>query len=240
MKKIMVLVTAVFLALFCTACFSFDAGDEELHLSYNEDDIRANLKRIADDGGLYIAMTVAEEKTNDDGETEIDPENSYALYYGANGDLYYYMDKQNEYFYDLTSESSYVVYLRAIGQEEWEVQNNPYSDTADKNTALSELNEVTSDLFKHLCEGTQFEGEKMKRSTGTVLERDCDDYYVSMKFFGIGISYNVYVDKATGACLKETCDTSLNNEDTTIVSFQCTVFSESYTVTLPQIQPTEK
>ena len=226
------LILAVGAVFSLSACVRFDTGTEEIKYDYHETEIRQNIQNVADNGGVRIVLKIA--KTTQVGEEiEIVPDEYYYLEYCATGKLYRYLDDEYEYIYDMRSDLAYDIYYRPLGGE-WKRETNVYSDvttTAEK--IKEELNATTKDFFDAIFQHLEFEGDKMKKAETTVLGRACDRYYMNIKVLGVGINYNIAVDKETGVCMKMQCDVSAFKESESVSVFECSVFESTHAVEVP-------
>lgn len=236
MKKI--IFSVVLLLAFCvtlSACF-FNVGNEPVTLQYHESDIRENVQALANASGVHIVLSVAEQKTNDDGEITLDPDQKYDLVYNARNNIYYYRNQTKEYVYDLSLPVGYTTYQRNLSDEKWTKTDTLYNEVLTEQTAREELDEVTKEFFDCLTAHLGFEGENMNKSTGKVAERECDKYYITIKLFGVSISYTTYVDNGTGACLGMDCDVTAFKEKGDVAVFNCTEFTTDYSVEVPSVE----
>ena len=216
------------------AC-SFNMGNEKVELKYHEDDVRKNLQDIADATGLRITLSVAEEKkveTEDD--PVVDPDDRHQLVYGATENAFYYKDKEKEYVFDLSRQDGYDRYVRNVGEENWEKTAVAYSETVTEETALEEVKTTTKDFFDCILNHLSFEGGTMNKTSATILGRECEKYYFSMKVFGVGVAYNTFVDVETGAGLGISCDVkAFKQGDQDVAVFECTEFKTEYSIEIP-------
>ena len=232
---------ALFIVLILTFCItlsacSFNMGKDTVTLQYHENEIRENLQKLADESGVHIVLSVTGEKTDDDGELTLDPDNKYDLVYNARNNIYYYRDQSKEYIFDLSLPIGYTSYERSLTDELWTKKYTLYGASITEQTAREELNEVTKEFFECLTSHLGFDGETMNQSTATVAGRDCAKYYISMKLFGVSISYTTYVDNGTGACLGMDCDVTAFKEKSDVAVFDCTEFTTGFSVEIPSIE----
>jgi len=238
MKKTVFLVMALAVAtcMIFTACnFSFGGG-EKVSFEYKKDDIRQNIRNLADAEGVCITYSVTDDKKVDESEDAASTTKTekFELVYGAFHGLHYYKNDKKEYVFDLTSDLGYSVFERALGEESWSRKYTLYTSTVTKETAEAEIDKTAEDFFELATQHISFDGSNMDIGSTTIAGRECGSYSFSMKVFGVGVSYHTYVDNATGVCLGINCDVTAIAQNEDLGVFECTEFKTAYTVVVPE------
>lgn len=237
MKKTVFLVAALAIAtcMIFTACnFGLSEG-EKVSFEYKENDIRQNLRDLADAQGFCITYSVVDDKKVDENNaSSISETEKFDLVYGAFHDVYYYKNDAKECVFDLSSDLGFSVFERSLDGESWSREYTLYTSTVTKQTAEAEVEKTAEDFFELATQHLGFDGSNMVIGSATIAGRECGSYSFSIKVFGVGVSYHTYVDNATGVCLGINCDVTAIVQDEDLDVYECTDFKTSYTLLVPE------
>ena len=253
MKKKLIVVVAIValiavLAGVFTACHKRERiVDIDISKDYNAEEVEENLNALKDDG-IFVNLKVAVEAASSSEDSE-DLTKAFNFAYGAKGDLYYYCvgDESTEVYLDFNNDDRYEVYTRIGADGEWEKTVTYYTeDETEEDAKEAELDDASlAGVWGYLSQYRGFGEGKGTKSSARLdsCGRDCDVYkYRDGKWIpfvaNIKLEQEVWIDKATGACLKYTAYSSAKAGDSAVsgsVSFECTAFSTAWTPTLPQV-----
>ncbi|MBQ3754963.1 MAG: hypothetical protein II867_02250, partial [Clostridia bacterium] len=208
---------------------------------HNSAEIEANLNRMAENG-VFVKLRAYGES---DGEAEEDTYYAYGVY----GDTYYLMygDEEDQIFVDLSSNDymvSYTCDVNESGQVEWTKNIIHYTQGQTKEQAKASATAEASLVWVQLGCYAQA-GNAGSKTTASMLGRTCDKYVVSQSAASIygaaSISYEYWIDQATGACLKYCISGSATTVDgSTSGSFgiEATNFDTNWRPQLPRVTKT--
>ena len=252
-KKLIVVVAIVALVLSLAVAFvgcNPDEPDVEIDVThdYDVEKIEENLNALKGDGILVrLSANVSAEMQGD----EDDFEKHIELFaYGANDDVYYfqYGEDGNEIYLDFSNDDRCEKYESVKEEEEsvWYKSVIYYDDTTSAETVKEET--LTGDMLDVWTYLGQYAG--LGQGKGTKVSerlekcgRDCDKYtYKSGKNIpiigSIKLIQQLWIDKATGACLKYVMTGSASFTDKSAngrVEFECTTFDTTWTPNLPTV-----
>ncbi len=236
-KKYLVI---VFVLIMCLSIFVFTAcgnksgetgsggSDETLGLSQQE--VTAKLDNMQASNGYKITMNIA---TTTSGATT-----TVSSTMAANGSLYYLKTDAEEYIYDLTSNVSLTTYHKADAETQWTKTETNYTGeyfTKEYQEGMikASFNAMVTWL---MFAGTYVADSSFIQTSVVVAGRPCTSYDMSISIMGQTARLSIAIDNATKMCLKFTA-LSGTVAGTNASSFECTEFSENYTITLPTVNP---
>ena len=209
---------------------------------YDYTQIESNLNAMKQDG-VFVKIRVT-------GEDEQGQADSYDLAYGAKGEIYFFQyadDADDQFWLDLSNNDYFVEYEcreSENGTLVWTKEITHYNAQFTKESMKQIAEATVSGLWTYLGFYSSLTGEGTK-TTATFLNRSCDKYIVKNGVVVLGASvgwtYECYIDKATGVCLKYTASAEANTADgheSASVSLEATEFNTAWVPRLPQASQT--
>ena len=216
---------------------SFTIADE-----YNAALIEQKLNEMKADG-VYVKIKVTGESDGERVEDEF-----YA--YGAKGDVYFfqYGDSDDQRYYDLSNENrfeSYECEENTNGQLSWTKRITYYNQYLTRETLIQQVKAMTAGVWSWFGVYSNAAGTGTK-SSATLLGRSCDKYVLTqgetVAFVGsASVSYEYYIDKETGVCLKFNISGSTSSIDGSAsgsFGIEAVEFNTNWTPTLPLVSHT--
>ncbi|MBO4380691.1 MAG: hypothetical protein J5815_00890 [Clostridia bacterium] len=216
-------------------------GGYNMASDHNSAEIEANLNRMAENG-VFVKLRAYGES---DGEAEEDTYYAYGVY----GDTYYLMygDEEDQIFVDLSSNDymvSYTCNVNESGQVEWTKNIIHYAQGQTKEQMKARATAGASLVWVQLGCYVQA-GSANSKTTASMLGRTCDKYVVSQSggsIYGVAsISYEYWIDQATGACLKYCISGSATTVDGSAsgsFGIEATNFDTNWRPQLPRVTKT--
>ena len=236
MKKRFGIISMIVVLLVCfsvcfTACGSKNGGGEDngnaidISKDYNYAQIEQKVNELASTDGMYVKIHVTESDT--DGGDE-----DFYIAMGVKGDVYYYLSKVSESYFDLRSETQCDEYSKEDNVWTKDIYYyGTYYTQAQMKQLMAGQSAGVMGWFGYYRAVQAGEGTK---TTTTFLNRSCDKYTVSMNYYGAVYNQEVIIDKTTGICLKYSASASYGGEGGGL-TIECTEFNTSWNYTLPQV-----
>ena len=245
MKKLFLLVLFGFV-LFLGACdvqgivdkYGKDSNEDDTNENSDNDsgtivsddhkaeDVTNIVKTLKDDKGFYIKYKAKSESSEDYGETSAE-----TIAFGANKDIYYYAFGSEEHIFDASDKTKLVSYEKQ--EDGWTKEELVYAELGMSEEDGSQMMEsyfLSVSIYMTMYQA--YEATQMIKTTATIAGRSCDKYTTAAATLGAAYSFSMYIDKATGICLKwEAAGSSVEGSGS--ASFECLDFKTSYNITIP-------
>lgn len=250
MKKFLVFVLFTFAMLFLVGCNVSDLvdkyGDKDdennttennenngnnnqtsstVSQDHKAEEVEEKIQALIDINGLFLKYEYHAEES--DGETA-----TGAMAFGADGDIYYIMNDDEEAYFDFSDNTKLVSYRKYDG--EWSKEEMNYNEDFTREQAEEVTKAYASMVTGFMTMYQAYEELDTVKTSDTVAGRACDKYTTVVTTFGVSISYSFSLDKTTGVCLK--WDVSgYSTEGNASVTFECKEFKTNFKITLPVI-----
>ena len=230
-KKIWLILLTVILVVCITAtfvaCGNKDADEEggaSIADDYDYTLIENKINEIAGTDGVFIKLHVQTSASDSGNET-------FDVAIGVKNDVYYFMDGESEYYYDLSANDKAVVYSK--DGNVWSKEETAYNAyiTKAQMTQLAKASSMCIVAYMGCYNGLT---DSAVKSSATVAGRTCDKYTIKQTAAASTYSLEVCIDKATGVCLKYAASGAVPTARAS-VSLECTEFNTSYTPVLPTV-----
>lgn len=229
MKKLAVFaICALLLVSFCACGLGGGNQGEKEKLTYTGESVQASLDGMRDGGGYFIRMEIT--SYDSEGQTEV---SSVAA--GANGDIYHFIHEGgDEYIYDLSKDTEYVLYSKYEGEQKWYKNVYVYDEYMTRETAESMVQIASFSTMTFLTFYSTYEGEDFyNMGTAAVAGKTCAKYKYSFEFFTLKYETTYYIEKSTGLCLKYEVSASALGQGSVSVTFECKEYRTSYNIAIP-------
>ena len=191
---------------------------------HDADEVDEKIVTLKNNGGFFIRFEV----TSDSSDQEEADKAEFA--YGASGELYYFRMEEEEYYFDLTSETAVEIYTKE--EDGWVKSAYTYGADYTKEQVRQVMDGYMAGISTYMTMYDLYSSYPMQKTSATVAGRACDQYTFSMNSFGVSLSFSFCVDRDTDICLKwDASGASLDGSGS--ASFECREFSTNYTVKLP-------
>lgn len=229
MKRLFALLLAAIMLFSLTSCdleSILTGGNEGVTMDYDYEKMEENLKKMREEDGIYIEMSIVNIET---GETPT----AEKIIYAETPTAFFYCGDGDELIVDFSDDTKAVTYTK---QEDgkWLMTETVYEEAGITREQMEEsCSYYTIALFGYLGNYKMFEGAPMKKTSEKVAGRECDQFSYSIGLFGYGMEYTFCIDIETGMCLSWKLGASAGAEGSGSTEFTCKKFETPYKIDIP-------